>query len=229
MRSTVPEVGIFLGNGIWPQTGMHPMTSEAALIQSVLYFWFGEIGSDGFTKPDRLNFWFKADAEADRQIREKFGKLVKLAANGLIDSWAESPMGRVALIIVLDQFTRNIYRGTAEAYSLDDKAKLICKEGLMLGDDKKLPFAMRLFFYLPLEHSEDLVDQDQSLALHKALFNELPEESRPKFQRSLEYAEIHRNIIVQFGRYPHRNQALGRKNTLQEDVYLSADYPKFGQ
>ncbi|MDQ7089769.1 MAG: DUF924 family protein [Methylococcales bacterium] len=92
-----------------------------------------------------------------------------------------------------------------------------------------MPFIMRLFLYLPLEHSENKRDQDHSVARHKALFDEIPEESKSKFQRSLEYSEIHRNIIIKFGRYPHRNNILGRKNTPEEDIYLSSDYPDFGQ
>jgi uncharacterized protein (DUF924 family) len=205
---------------------MNPKTLE---IKSVLDFWFGEIAEDGFCNSNRYPLWFKGDEALDCQIREQFGALVELAASGALDDWRDTPEGRVALIILLDQFTRNIYRGQAKAYSLDEKAKRVCKEGLALAEDKKLPFAMRLFLYLPLEHSENRADQDISLKLHHALFDEIPEKSKPKFQRSLEYAEIHRNIIVQFGRYPHRNQVLGRKNTAEEAIYLSGNYSRFGQ
>ena len=197
-------------------------------VNQILDYWFGEI-EEGFCTEDRGKLWFAGGEEVDATIREQFGKEVELACNNELDAWQETPRGRMALILLLDQFTRNIYRGTSEAFAHDAQAQAICKAGLDLGHDQELPYVMRSFFYLPLEHAEDPDSQERCVALYRALHAEVPEPYKEKTKSNLEYALLHRDIIVQFGRFPHRNQALGRTSTPEEEAYLAGNHHSFGQ
>ncbi len=199
------------------------MTKEA-----VLDFWFGEI-RDGYPIEDRDKLWWMGGPEVDRQIKGHFGKLVRDAANDLCESWKKTPRGRLALILLLDQFPRNIFRGTANAFAYDQQALSVCLDGLALGQDRKLATIERCFFYMPLEHSENLQHQNRCVHLFSELANSAKPERRKRMREYLGYAEQHRQIIERFGRFPHRNAILNRTSTPEESLFLSSGHNSFGQ
>ncbi len=165
----------------------------------------------------------------DREIRERFGAPLQEAAEGRLVSWCESARGRLALIVLLDQFTRNVYRGSADAFAHDGAALEHCLEGLRVAHDRELTPVERSFFYMPLEHSESCSNQELCVAKFEALMGELSEARRPKLEASLRYAVQHRDIIRRFGRFPHRNRVLGRESTDEERLYLDQEGITFGQ
>jgi len=173
----------------------------------VLTFWFA---GDPAT---HRKVWFEQDAAFDTACAD-LAAARDSAKSGAFDAWAETPKGGLALLILLDQFSRNLHRGTAEAFAADAKARTIARALLARGFDQALTPVERMFVYLPLEHSEDLADQDLSVRLFAALEASLKE-------NVLDYAERHRDVIRRFGRFPHRNTALGRGNTPEEDAYLA--------
>ena len=202
--------------------------NDSHKIEQVLQFWFGELDEHGYAAADRNKLWFQSNAETDTAIRAQFRDLVEQALQGDLDDWAQTPRGRLALIILLDQFTRNIYRGTGKAFSGDSKACRLTHEGLRLDHDRTLAPAERVFFYLPLEHSENLADQDQCVTLYTKLHQGAPESYQSKTQSYIDYAIKHKDIIARFGRFPHRNKALGRVSTDAELDYLE-NATTFGQ
>jgi uncharacterized protein (DUF924 family) len=167
----------------------------------ILRFWFRE------TDPAQ---WWKKDAAFDRRLTERFAARVEEAAAGGFDEWRRDAKGALALILLLDQFPRNIWRGTARASATDAEAKIVAEAAIAAGLDKGLSADERLFLYLPFEHSENLDDQERAVALVRTLGNAY----------YLKFAEAHRDVIRRFGRFPHRNRALGRANTPAEDEYL---------
>jgi len=192
------------------------------------------------SSPDRvLDYWFPADTaranklwwgkdpELDAQIRAEFGETLAAAKAGQLDAWAETPRGRLALIIVLDQLSRNILRDDPETYAADADARALTAAGLERGDDRELQPIERLFFYLPLEHSESLADQHRCVALMEALAAEVAAEPgvsdqrRQQFAGFVDYAIRHLDIVARFGRFPHRNQLLGRESTAEELAFLT--------
>lgn len=199
------------------------MTSD-----TVLDFWFGPLDADGFCVEDRDRLWFRGGEDTDRRIRERFAACVEQALNGELDDWASTPRGRLALIILLDQFTRNIHRGSAAAFGGDARALELARDGVERGLDRRLAPIERTFFYLPFEHAEDRDIQEQAVALFRALRDELPERLRARVESALDYAIQHRDIIARFGRFPHRNRALDRPSTPEELKYLEDGKP-FGQ
>jgi uncharacterized protein (DUF924 family) len=170
-------------------------------IHDILEFWFGVA--------DR-KAWFEVDPAFDAAISERFRELVLPATAGAHDAWARTPEGALALILLLDQFPRNIHRGTPMAFASDAKAREIARDALQAGTDRKLPLDRRPFLYLPFEHSERLDDQELCCRLMATLEN--PE--------MLDYAERHRRIIARFGRFPHRNRILGRVSSPEEEAFL---------
>jgi uncharacterized protein (DUF924 family) len=157
--------------------------------------------------PDR---WFTKDADFDRQIRERFFDTYEAAAAGKLSGWEQSAQGALALLILLDQFPRNMFRGDARAFATDPLARAITAGAIIRGFDSQVPKGLRGFFYLPFEHSEDLADQERCIALNKAIGD----------ADNLKWAEIHADIIRRFGRFPHRNAALGRTTTPEEQTFL---------
>jgi len=154
--------------------------------------------------------WFKKVDAFDEAIRLKFEPVHHAAARGEYDAWAQDAEGALALLILLDQFPRNLYRGSAHAFATDPKARAIARAAVEAGLDRKVEPALRNFFYLPFEHSEDLADQDFCLAL-------TTEAGEPD---DIKWAGLHRDIIVRFGRFPHRNASLGRVTTAEEQEFL---------
>lgn len=197
-------------------------------VERICDFWFGRI-EDGFPVEDRQALWYQGGREVDLAIEQRFGALVASALEDQLDHWQSEPRGRLALIVLLDQFTRNIHRGSAAAFSGDGKALTVCKEGLELGHDERLALVERCFFYLPLEHSESLADQRLCVQLFEKLLDLVPAAKKERIRSNRDYAIAHREIIEQFGRFPHRNQILGRVSTAAELDYLSGDHDSFGQ
>lgn len=157
--------------------------------------------------PDR---WFTKDDVFDKEIRERFFDTYEAAAAGKLSDWEQSAQGALALLILLDQFPRNMFRADARAFATDPLARAITAGAIVRGFDSQVPKELRGFFYLPFEHSEDLADQERCIALNKAIGD----------AENLKWAEIHADIIRRFGRFPHRNAALGRTTTPEEQAFL---------
>ncbi len=184
----------------------------------ILTFWFGAPESPEYGTYRVL--WFQSSPQLDAEIREKFGDMYEQAVKGELQAFSQTPQGTLALIILLDQFSRNMYRGTVRAFASDAQALALAKHAVEKGFDRQLLPVQRMFCYLPFEHSENLEDQDKSIELFQSLGNE----------EVLVYAQQHRDLIAQFGRFPHRNGILGRKNTPAEEAFLAnPDAPNFGQ
>ena len=195
--------------------------SHRTTVRGILDFWFGSSWESGRPVPGaRLKLWFGGEKETDRLISERFGTCLERARSGDCEAWLASARGRLALILVLDQFTRNIHRGSPAAFAEDDRALDICLNGLERGDDLLLPPLGRAFFYLPLEHAENLAIQDRSVAAFRELCRLAPATQRQTFASFFDYALRHREVIVRFGRYPHRNAILGRKSSAAEREFL---------
>lgn len=188
--------------------------------EEVLSFWFGPLDPGGHADLAHRQRWWAKDPELDREITERFGALHAEVAAGRRESWLSSPRGRLAYVIVLDQLSRNMFRGTPRMFSSDAQALEAAKEGIRLGEDRTLPIDLRTFFYLPLMHSESLEDQERCVALFEALRNELTGEAKEMITFNLRFAVQHRDIVARFGRFPHRNAVLGRASTEEEQAFL---------
>lgn len=186
-------------------------------------FWFGAT-ADEDDEPDivarQSALWWKKQPEVDAEIRLRFAPLVTRAAVGELDDWLGSPRGRLALILLTDQFPRNIWRGQAAAFAFDVLALRWAKEAIERGLDLQARPIERVFLYLPLEHSENLADQRESVRLFDELAADAVPAARSAFAGYLDYARRHLEIVERFGRFPHRNAALGRETSAEEAVFL---------
>jgi len=191
-----------------------------ATAQTVLEFWFGPASDDVTTATRQAGTWWGKHPDTDAIIRTRFAALVEAAANGELDNWDASAEGELARIILLDQFPRNIYRNDPRCFANDGLALALSLSGLKQQSDRALRPVERIFFYLPLEHAEELACQDRSVELFTRLAEEIPEEQRSTFAGFLDYAHRHRDIIARFGRFPHRNAILGRSSTPEELEFL---------
>lgn len=206
-------------------------TLAEAGAESVLTFWFGDVDARGLMDRERRQALFRADPAFDAHIRERFATDVDAALAGDRDHWATTARGRVALILLLDQFTRNIHRGDARAYAGDEQALQFARVGVENGDHRLLGVDMRVFSYLPFEHAENMADQDTCVALLEALAAEHAEgtPAAAVIQEYLRHALEHREIVARFGRFPHRNGVLGRSDTEAEAAWRKRDRRSFGQ
>jgi uncharacterized protein (DUF924 family) len=186
----------------------------AATPEDVLAFWFGQPGQPEYGQPRAA--WFRKDAGFDEQIRSRFLPSVEAALAGHLVKWADKPPSLLALLILLDQFPRNLFRNQALAFAGDRQALTLANMAVARGWDKPMLAVEKLFIYLPFEHSEDLADQQRSLELFSALAAE-----HPGCEGFLDYAQRHHEVIARFGRFPHRNAALGRPSTAEEAAYLA--------
>ncbi|MCQ4166932.1 DUF924 family protein [Tahibacter harae] len=189
---------------------------------TVLKFWFGEEGLPAAEQETLARRWFVADPAFDQEIRARFGHLVDAARAGELDSWAAQPHSWLALLLVLDQFPRNIHRGTPLAFSGDPKAQHFALAGIARGDDLRLPVQQRCFAYLPLEHAEDLRLQQRCVQLFERLREDPAATPAEPYAMYLDYARRHLDVIQRFGRFPHRNAILGRSSSAAEKAYLEA-------
>jgi uncharacterized protein (DUF924 family) len=203
----------------------------------VLEFWFGAAEGQSRFDPakleERSKFWFGGDgpeagAARDADIRARLEPLLERAARGELASWAASPKRRLALIILFDQVPRNAYRGTAAAFAFDREALALTVEGMQIAADAALDAVERIFFYLPLEHAESLEAQDAAVAAFERLVREAPAGVREFCAYTAAYAHKHRDLIVKFGRFPHRNAMLNRMSTPEELAWLEAHPNYFG-
>lgn len=187
---------------------------------SIIEFWFGLDADDKLTADRQAKLWWSKNEMLDAAMRERFGPWLDKAAASRLDDWAESAAGRLALILLTDQFPRNIHRGTPQSFAYDALARAWCKEGLREGVHTTLRPIERVFFYLPLEHSESLADQEQAVALFAELLDGAPAAHRETFQNFYDFAVRHQEVIRRFGRFPHRNSILGRVSTAEEAAFL---------
>ncbi|KNZ67529.1 membrane protein [Massilia sp. WF1] len=189
--------------------------------QQVLDFWFGAPGSETAGQPRRE--WFVKSEAFDEQIRRMFGAAIDQAVAGGLREWdAEGPQGVLARILVLDQFTRNAYRNTPRSFEGDPLALAAARQLVDSGADKELPPWQRSFVYMPFEHAEDAFMQERAVELFSVLAAD-----HPGFDESLDYAHRHRGIIARFGRFPHRNEILGRASTPEEIEFLRQPGSRF--
>ncbi len=186
----------------------------------LLSLWFGDNPVDSSVAAEKKQLWWGHSAETDEMLRERFGTACASAAVGILNHWTGSPRGRLALILLLDQVPRAIHRGQPEAFALDADARRVAEQGLASGADRLLRPIERVFFYLPFEHSEELLDQERSVALFRELAGSIPESDRETFDYFLEYAVRHHAVVLRFGRFPHRNAVLGRQSTPEEVAFL---------
>ncbi|MGL5609078.1 MAG: DUF924 family protein [Aeromonas veronii] len=189
--------------------------------QPLLALWFGDEADDVLRATRQAPLWWGKSSETDALLASRFGELAQAAAKGSLAHWADTPSGRLALILLLDQLPRNIHRGTPAAFAQDPLARDLCLKGLSIGADKSLSPLERVFFYLPLEHAESREQQARSVALFEALAAEQAgTPAQATFAGFADFARRHQVIIERFGRFPHRNDILGRTSTPEEAVFL---------
>lgn len=201
-------------------------TPTAAL--DVLDFWFGDGLQRDWPSQDLNERWFGGGPAQDETIRNRFGPLVDEALDGGLTDWEAEPRARLALIVLLDQLSRNVHRGQRRAFDGDARAQRLSRLSLAQGMDATLTPAGCVFLYMPLMHAENLALQDECVARFQRLVDSSPEPLRDKLSSNLRFAVLHRDIVAQFGRFPHRNAVLGRDGTPEEDEFLK-DGPRFGQ
>lgn len=194
--------------------------------QSVYEYWFGNL--EATTLPvDKAKIWFNGGAEIDRHIAHKFSSLLEEAFRGSLAHWQQSARGWLSLIVTLDQFPRNIYRGHSKAFAYDHKACALALQGIDKQIDRQLYAVECQFFYMPLQHAEDLALQRQSVQLYNLLLANAPEQLKQHCRNVLSYAQRHLEIIEKFGRFPHRNNILGRSSTTEELEFLQTPNSSF--
>lgn len=191
-----------------------------AQAQAVLDFWF--LAPDNPGHGQSRAEWFRKDDAFDAQIRERFGALIDTAIDGGLRDWAATPRGALALILVLDQFTRNVYRDTPRAFAGDPQALELAVALTQSGQDQQLEPTLRAFVYMPFEHAEDLVMQARAVELFQLLA-----QAREGYESMLDYAQRHQEVIARFGRFPHRNTILGRDSTPEELAFLQQPGSRF--
>lgn len=191
--------------------------------EALLSFWFGAEADDDAVARRQAQLWWSKDPELDRRLREHFEAELQRAGA----EWPETPRGRLARVILLDQIPRSIYRGTARAFAWDELARRRAQASLALGDEARLRPIERVFLYMPFEHAEDLKLQDLAVERFEALGAEVPDTQRQTFDGFLDFARRHRDIIRRFGRFPHRNAILGRLSTAEEMAFLQTPGSSF--
>jgi uncharacterized protein (DUF924 family) len=190
-----------------------PVASIAPSPEEILSFWLG----DGSRPRDE---WFRRTDAFDDGIRARFAGVVERAAKGELDAWRAHPRGRLALVILLDQFSRNIFRGTARSFAQDATALALALEGIAAGEDRGLSPLERSFLYMPLMHAEDRAMQERACAEFARLAAEAPPPLAGYLSVAAKFATAHRDIVERFGRFPHRNAVLGRCSTAEEAQFL---------
>ncbi|WP_332739384.1 DUF924 family protein [Hydrogenophaga sp.] len=203
-----------------------PTIPTAAL--DVLDFWFGDGLQLDWPSQDRNERWFGGGPAQDDAIRQRFGALVDTALDGGLTEWEAEPHARLALIVLLDQLSRNVHRGQRRAFDGDARAQRLSRRSLAEGMDTTLTPAGCVFLYMPLMHAENLELQEECVARFQRLVDTSPEPLRETLANNLRFAVVHRDIVAKYGRFPYRNAVLGRTGTPEEDEFLK-DGPRFGQ
>ncbi len=199
----------------------------AANATDILDYWFGDL-DNGFADERHRKRWFRGGPAVDREIGERFGSLIQQATTGGLDAWLEEPTGTLAFILVCDQFSRQVYRGSRLAFAADPVALKVARAAIDARLDRSLTWDERAFLYLPFEHSESVVDQHTAVGLFALLRDETPQGYRHLTGDYLRHAQQHRDVVLRFGRFPHRNAVLGRESSTAELAFLETG-PDFGQ
>jgi len=186
--------------------------------EDVLELWFGQLDEDGRADDAHRQRWFRKDPDFDALLRERFGALHEAVAAGERPAWRETPRGRLATIVVLDQLSRNLHRDTARMFENDAEALAVAEAALAAGDDDALATHERYFLYMPFMHAEDLEAQERCVRLFEAARDAAPPKLASTFDPT--WAVRHRDIVARFGRFPHRNALLGRASTPEEEAFL---------
>lgn len=207
-----------------PSTPDRPATTPA----DILDFWLGDGLAQGWPTQNLDKRWFRGGAALDEEIRAHFGADVLRAVGGALQDWEGQAQSRLALVILLDQFSRNMFRGSAQAFAGDARARQLTLQTLAADEDRQLPWVARVFLYMPLMHAEDAALQQECVARFSQLLAEVPASLKPRIQGHLDFAREHQGIITRFGRFPYRNSVLGRASTAQELNFLK-NGPRFGQ
>jgi uncharacterized protein (DUF924 family) len=190
--------------------------------EDVLEFWFGTLDERGVAGEAAMARWFSKDLDFDAEVRRRFGALRAEVLGGVHDAWLAAPRPRLAYVIVLDQLSRNMYRGASGAFAADDRALDAALGGIARGMDRRCAFAERMFYYLPLMHAEELAVQEQCVAVFRAFQAEQRDPELAKMlDGNVDFAIRHRDIVARFGRFPHRNAILGRRSSAEEIAFLS--------
>lgn len=203
-------------------------TTDVQSPEDVINTWFKDNDTGTLDIPQSKR-WFLGGKKLDEALTKQYTATLLAASEGRLSHWLDTAHGTLALIVVTDQFSRNINRGTAAAFSLDSTALEACKHALVKNYDSQLTITQRVFCYIPLEHDETLESQTESIALYRKLDDNAPPELKKFTQSTLQYALDHKAIIEQFGRYPHRNAVLGRTSTQAEIDWLDRENKRFGQ
>lgn len=195
--------------------------------ETICEFWFGPSQNDLEVAQQQSKLWWSKNPDVDTEIKARFSSYLAKTARGELEVWQQTPLGTLALILLTDQFSRNMYRDIAEAFAYDEIARTLCKQGLKDGIDQSLRPIQRVFFYMPLEHSESLADQEHCLQLFQRLAAESEPRSKDAFERYIDFAIRHRDIIDRCGRFPHRNAILNRDSTQAEIDFLKTPGSSF--
>jgi uncharacterized protein (DUF924 family) len=197
--------------------------------EDILTFWFADAVGDPAKAMQRQSFWFQADAAVDESISQRFSASVRFAARGEFTAWEHAPQSCLALVILLDQFPRNLYRGRPEAFQYDSRALDVASQGVAAGYLAQLSSIEQCIFVLPYEHSEAVSVQRAGIELFEQIVDGANPEWEPSARVSLHFARKHLEIVERFGRFPHRNAVLGRPSTAAERAYLEGGGESFGQ
>ncbi|MBW8329969.1 MAG: DUF924 domain-containing protein [Thiobacillus sp.] len=200
---------------------------DQAEAESVLAFWFGSPGSATEVAGRQSKLWFGKSPANDQAVIDRFTATLLAAAAGQLDHWTTTPRGRLALVIVLDQFPHHIHRDRPQAFATDPQALGLSLAALTADEDRQLAPIERVFLYLPLEHAESLDLQERSVALYEKLARAAAADERALFDNYLDYARKHRDVVARFGRFPHRNDILGRASTPEELEFLKQPGSRF--
>jgi uncharacterized protein (DUF924 family) len=195
--------------------------------EPLLRFWFGPL-KNGLASNEQRKLWFSPDKDFDARCADEFLPFLKQVKSGELDHWLASARGQLAFILLTDQLPRNIFRGTREAFAYDPLALTTARKGVIAGSDRQLELDEQSFFYMPFEHSENLSDQHMAVGLFTYLRDSSPKSVRDITGNTLRFAQQHRDIILEFGRFPHRNAVLGRESTAGELKFIEAG-DGFGQ
>lgn len=195
--------------------------------EAVLDCWFGAPGPATEVVARQRPLWFAKSAANDQIVAARFAETLVAAGQGDLDNWAASPRGRLALIVVLDQFPHHVHRGHGQSFAYDARSLALALNMIEHGEDARVTPIERVFVYLPLEHAESIEMQDRSVALYEKLVNEAAADERQLFEGFLDYARKHRDVVARFGRFPHRNELLGRPSTPEEIEFLKQPGSRF--
>jgi uncharacterized protein (DUF924 family) len=210
--------------------GQRPATSASRVSpDEILDYWFADALGNPALAASRMAFWFNSTPEEDGAVARRFKITLQQAADGTLAHWETEARSALALVIVLDQFPRNIHRGTPAAFDYDREALNVARHGVAAGHLRALTTLEQAFFLMPFQHCEDRACQREGVVFFQRMTEEASSEWRPVAESMLRYAHLHRNIIERYGRFPHRNRILARTSTAEEQQYLTADHESFGQ